>query len=797
MRRQLDGTSNPAQANGASALGNGASAQANPASAQAIIRRSIRLRRWACLLTLALTVSWASAEQLIGPVQNTMQFPAVGVTPQGFTATVDIAHQDIVGTVPVAITVTSTTRFTADRNLVFRFEPLAGGRTPPQNAMMIDVPLMAPQGSTANRFQRYLPKWAAGHSYRVTIRESGQPLDGYESVVGNSVMQGRDPNLALLAREVSADWIYIGELDSNGARPPVVDQLYDIASAQARPKRGLLGVAGGVNLTTLPPGELPTDWRAYQRYDMVIVTDTSLSKLREKRDKFEAVHDWLLTGGVILMLDPDSPEAFSRELEFLWTDDDGPRRAVARTAAELLTKKSEQLESWGMRKADLETFLSQAEVQPQVLTMSRPPPTASQIANAKDELKALQELLLDDANTRRAHRWANYSVNDWTEQIWFQPVGAGLIVGMRTENGLVSPMHWAIAGKKLSYRKSPTLRRGVDPLIGDYRFTRWMISGVAEPPVYTFIGLLTLFVILVGPIAYRRTTRHGRGYLMFAIAPFLAMVTTLAMFGYGILADGFGTVARVRQVTWIDGATGDAGERVRSTYFAGVRPANGLHFPAQAEVISYPEGQGKSWNELNELDSAITGRVQINSHDQVFDQSFLPSRQQRQFVTHQPRRKAGTVSLVMGDDGVLQIVSTLDFSLERVVVRDRQGAYWLVDDLPADGAVAATSLRDDKVSAILGKMYNDHRPQSRVREAKQRRNPREVRDLISRIERTLDDSSKVNEGTHEFWLNDQLSLRGHIPEQYFIAVTNVSEDVIAVEETELVDSVRYVFGTTP
>ena len=49
--------------------------------------------------------------------------------------------------------------------------------------------------------------------------------------------------------------------------------------------------------------------------------------------------------------------------------------------------------------------------------------------------------------------------------------------------------HWGhdieMLEKIVGYRVSPLLRRGVDPLMGDSRHRRWLIPGVAEPPVYT------------------------------------------------------------------------------------------------------------------------------------------------------------------------------------------------------------------------------------------------------------------------------------------------------------------------
>jgi hypothetical protein len=256
----------------------------------------------------------------------------------------------------------------------------------------------------------------------------------------------------------------------------------------------------------------------------------------------------------------------------------------------------------------------------------------------------------------------------------------------------------------------------------------------------------------------------------------------------------------VRQLTWIDGASGDAGERVRATYFAGVRPGEGLRFSGDAEVISYPQSSGRSWEDLNELSAALIGKVRLTEKSQVFDQSFLPSREQRQFVIQSPRPKIGLVALQTGATPLQpRVTSTLDFALQQVIVRDAEGNFWAGENLPASGAVDCQPLNSQEASKLLGNLYNAHRPLSAVREARQPRNRRrEVRDLITNMNRAVGDGSKVvTDGLFEQWLVERLRLSGDIPRNCFVATAQVSDDVLAVKEAELVESIRYVFGTLP
>jgi hypothetical protein len=300
-------------------------------------------------------------------------------------------------------------------------------------------------------------------------------------------------------------------------------------------------------------------------------------------------------------------------------------------------------------------------------------------------------------------------------------------------------------------------------------------------------------------VAYRRTSKIGRSYLMFAIAPLLAGLTTIAMFTYGILSDGFGTRARIRQLTWVDGASGDAGERVRSTYFAGVRPADGLQFSGDTELMIYREGTGQSWEDLDRLPPSVLGEVRVEADRQVLQSTFLPSRQLRQFITHRPRHDVGYLQLNPGVDQTQppEIASGFSFEIQQVVVRDKYAKYWFVESLDANSAKQASPLTTREASKLLGKIYNDFRPISDVRETSSgsARFDNETYDVIVEINRRLENRVQVYEGLFELWLQQNLQTNGDLPNESFVSISTVSPDVIAVDETEVRASVRYVFGT--
>lgn len=719
-------------------------------------------------------------DSLLGPLHASIRMPVVGARPLGFTTQLEIAEDSSAGYVPVRITVNAVGNLPADRRLVYRFQTTPGGQLPPQNGLTVDLPINVAQGTKSQRFVRYLPKWSAGQALDITVLEDGRVLEGYDAAIG-SVLRANRPPLTLLQNEHLTDWVFISANDQPDAK--IVARLREVLPPMFVPRVAInrtLDPAFGPTLQAIGQRSLPSDWRAYQRFDIIAIKTETLAKLPGKAEAFGAIRGWILNGGVIVILDAPSPRTVLDKLNFRWTDEISSTERINVVARDFYYHLGVEESSLKDRFRNLQPANAGPGLQTYPL----------------DAAKAFQDELDQIAQTPRL------SPEEWNETIWLQPAGAGYVIGIVEKySGAALPTRaeLTIAARTMSGRSSPTLRRGVDPLIGDGRFSRWLIPGVAQPPVYTFIGLLTSFVILVGPIAYRRTSKYGRSYLMFAIAPALALITTLAMFGYGIVSDGFGTVVRVRQVTWIDGRSGDAGERIRSTYFAGVRPGGGLRFPGNAEVIGYPQATGDSWEDHNQASPETIGRILIRDDSQIFDSSFLPSRQQRQFVVHQPRHKVGYLRLTGGRDGTApNIESSFDFVLHKVVVRDRDGNYWFVENLTPGSTRVGDVVEQKAASKLLGKLYNDHRPISAVRETSRQRNrnyDRETFDVIANTNRQLGVRSIITEGLFEEWLQQNLQTLGEIPERHFVATADISPDVLAVPGCQPVSSVRYLLGT--
>ena len=656
--------------------------------------------------------------------------------------------------------------FAADRRLVLRLTPIPWGASPPEQGMTCELPIELRQGEPAVTLTRVVPAYAVGHGYRVDLLEDGRVLNGFRGEFGWATsanvwvadwLLGRELTLQVLAIDAddpADDSAALAAGLSAFFRNPAFRGAWgdgdgsggaSAATSPTRPGYGQMtpgqpnvtGITAGALLSVdLPPAD---DWRWFQAYDVVMMTAEAAGQLaRTAPETLTAIRHWVLTGGTLVWVGVDDPRA---------GDDLWAVMGVADAAA-----------------------------------ASDPPPAGVSPAGVSPAP---------------------------TSGVWSEPLAAGRVFGVAWIAGQTEfqPSQWNQLRRMVSgdERQSLTVRRGLEPLYGDDRFRRWLIAGVAEPPVYTFIGLLTLFVILVGPVAYRFTVRSGRGYLMFLIAPLAALVTTGTMFAYGIVSDGFGTVARVRQLTWIDGHSGDAGERIRGTYFAGIRPADGLRFPHRAEVLpSLESSASSSWRGPESERMEMLGTARVDASATRFSSSTLPARQQRQFVAHLPRSGLGVVRLIADESGgPPRLASTLAFALRDVIACDPAGTYWAAAELAADGETAVRQLDDRAAGQALAELYGRFRlteePGGRQASGRGRFGgpPQGFAGWSQNMASRIGASPEAENGVFEHYLMKWLQIDSRLAPSTFVAIADVSDDAVAVGSAELVDSVRYVFGSMP
>lgn len=802
----------------------------------------------------------ATAGSLSGPTLSGggVRLPVRGVAPAGFRLVAEHGELSRFGTLPLRLIVTPTgVKFPEDRVLSIRLAFAPASVAPSGRAANYEWTVRLPAGGV--RFDQiyYLPKWFLGGSLNLTVWEAGQPIDGYSADLGS----GNGGSYSRFGvNELESDWVdsnigRFGWIAAPGRVPMRAAQTADdvedlrvllagLAPEMSRvpmivsPENRLavlreFGEPAGLSYFTIE--ELPAHWLGFEHCQVWATSWHTLLALAEQNPAAAgALTEHLRCGGTLWLLETPAIERVAEHFGTMIFPPDPPEEedATADAAAEEVIVGSPLIQA-----------LASAGVVPD--------PTTGEIRFPLEGSpwligRAVNEGLYFEGNLRfrrelaeNLRRLTGFS-EAATETGWLLdlegglvetdiqtlPVGFGRVVCCGRDGSIPGSFsQWQTMLMATGPGVSTVLRRGVDPVVGDSRFWNWIIPGVAQPPIYTFLGLLTLFVLLVGPVAYRTLNRMGRVHLIFLVAPLLAALTTAALFAYGLVADGLGTTARIRQVTWLCDDQGNAARYWRATYFSGLRTASGLRFPRDSRVEPYYPNQFSNWSRLLGNDPNPQGTVVLGDTSVSFTGGFFPSRQQRQFVAYQPLELKGGLTWLpvsgpaaipvtapetkdepaddeavpRADSGSLR--SDFTIPLREIILRDLAGDHWLVERLAAGETVAAKKLLEEEASMVVGERYTRQMPvaeNATLRSSSATASRFDLSALLSSSYPLVHSLSTARAGSPEsdveWWLRENLQTESRLPRGMFLAIADVSEDCIAVPDATLVDSIHYVIG---
>jgi hypothetical protein len=229
-------------------------------------------------------------------------------------------------------------------------------------------------------------------------------------------------------------------------------------------------------------------------------------------------------------------------------------------------------------------------------------------------------------------------------------------------------------------------------------------------------------------------------------------------------------------------------------------------------VLGYPNSNRLSWEQQHALSPTTNGKIIVQENEQVLDSSFLPSREQRQFVTHRPRKNIGALEFAAPEtpSAPPSVTNSFAFPLREGILRDNQGNYWKIKSIAAGATQLCEAWPDapegvipskdmDTPSRTMGRFFNDYRPLAPAGQRSAPTNNSTTRnqtfDLISNTNRQLGNPKTVPSGIFEYQLQTWLRDESRIPRYHFVAIAKIDPADLAIEDCEIVDSVRYVFGT--
>ncbi|MCX7427299.1 MAG: hypothetical protein NTW96_16930 [Planctomycetia bacterium] len=200
--------------------------------------------------------------------------------------------------------------------------------------------------------------------------------------------------------------------------------------------------------------------------------------------------------------------------------------------------------------------------------------------------------------------------------------------------------------------------------------------------------------------------RRKRLHLLVLTIPASAVLVTVLLFGYAIVADGLGTRIRARSVTHLDQRRGHAACWARLSYYAGVAPSGGLTFSDDVAVLPFvfdPVSQS-GWRSVEQAMSW--------DDDQHFKRGWLASRTPTQFLTL--RSRPSKLRLAIDDtrraSDELVIENLLDAPIEQLAVRTADGKYYWATDVDRGGTARAKRTEASEAVSSLRKCLADNQP---------------------------------------------------------------------------------------
>ncbi|MBD3674068.1 MAG: hypothetical protein HUJ26_11145 [Planctomycetaceae bacterium] len=236
-----------------------------------------------------------------------------------------------------------------------------------------------------------------------------------------------------------------------------------------------------------------------------------------------------------------------------------------------------------------------------------------------------------------------------------------------------------------------TYRNGITSRSGHDEFLHFMVPGISGVPVVAFLLLITVFSVVIGPVNYFYLNRKKRLYLLIITIPVIALVTSLSLFSYSLVAHGFSTKSRIRSLVTVDQQAAESVIDTRVSFYSGLAPSEGLQF--QADTAVFP-----IWPEQDD-DGLSSGLVDW-TNQQSLRTGWLKSRTRTQFKTVSVRDERGRLTLSPPSGGSMDVANGFEYDLEQLLVRGTDGKLYYGTDIRADTKKTLKLASTEQISSV-------------------------------------------------------------------------------------------------
>lgn len=526
------------------------------------------------------------------------------------------------------------------RELTLRFDPHQRQRLP-----SVDMTVEATQNAPET-FTLRIPLVGHGSSGKLQVLdEFGDPIEGLEREI-------RLPNLSRGNEFTELTGILIvGEADVPAQELSVATAAVNrLARAGGYHYGGRSSVADSIDVQRISPARLPELWIDYSTVDFVFI------ELRELKDlpaaKLRPIVQWVQCGGTLAVYDPGDKSA----------------QRLTTVLNSLLGFEKRGAKGDGWREAPTnENTWDAAENAVARYT------TATQRGGRIRHTGGLPKTTGKPQATMTTAPIPNYEWPKTKDAFHRRDLAWGVVVAIPDNPFEGTQYDWAWFFKSMpEQRYQWTRRHGVAPRRDTEEFIDFLIPGVKGVPVYSYLFLITAFTIIIGPLNYFLMWRRKRLFLLVLTIPIIAFVTSLGLFGYSALSQGFEVKSRTRSVTILDQRTNEAVSISRVAMFSGFPPSEGLQFSPNTAV--YPIWPIDKHFEVGQVD--WTNGQQLKS-------GWLPSRTRTQFLAITHRRERGRLEISRKSQSQLEVINGFEVDIKGLLVADDNGKLYFTEKLAA------------------------------------------------------------------------------------------------------------------
>lgn len=592
------------------------------------------------LAILAVCSGWMLGAGVIAPCAALAGGDTLLRIGNGYNVTINTQWLDGFGYRPVRIVIQPTTPLVADQTITVRVQAetyysMAGGVTVEQDIL---IPRVGAGGVSQGEAIVRVPVYDGWQQLNIRFFQHGRELPRLAAYTGLNMSLGSNRY-----------W--------NGTSMTSMNMLVVDSASILRGGAGSGMGTNGSGATTLEdyqlvaihPRELATSWLDLTGIDVVTMSIDELQSLTTSHpETFRALKDWVYSGGSLWVCKTQADLSTLPELNELLSLSDVDANSTEH----------------GWRTTDSVRAMSVSGVIDLGGKINVPAlDTGQSIPRGPDDL-AITSVL----------RW--------------RPVGFGSVAAIPNSLPQNGGPEWTYILEEIrALPRSWTARHGISPYSGSEDYWNFMIPGVGLPPVILFEILITLFVILIGPINYLVLKRRRRLHLLVVTVPAVALVITTSLFVYALISDGLGTRVMARSFTYLDQRQNQAACWSRLSYYSGLAPSGGLNF--SQDVAVYPlAAQSESFMPNGPTRSTFWGETQR------LGTGWLASRTPMQLLTVRSRTSTYKLDITENAGSAPSARNLLGSPVLALVLCDSSGKIFAGEDIGMDQTATLQEIMD-------------------------------------------------------------------------------------------------------